>query len=237
MINIVCQLILDSLLGIVLHFCGRINRCGCIYIHRTPDKHEITASGWASYTFLVDITALSDILPSSGVVFTIGVGTLADIYEPAERGSKTGLFYAAPVLAQALAPTLGGILTQVFNWRSIFWFMAIFGGLNFISFLLFLKDTFRRERSSTYQAALEKRRHARDQKSSQPNVVDDAPTCPRSDNNAMMSCSVPSEELILSLADVNPFPTLMLVLQRMNNLAVIFTTGIFDVASNKKVLN
>ena len=44
-------------------------------------------------------------------------------------------------------------LTDAWNWRATFFFLAAFCGLSLASFLLF-KDTFRRERSSAYQAAL-----------------------------------------------------------------------------------
>lgn len=41
-------------------------------------------------------------------VFTIGAGTLADIFEPKVRGSKLGAYYAAPLLGPAIGPILGG---------------------------------------------------------------------------------------------------------------------------------
>lgn len=44
-------------------------------------------------------------------------------------------------------------LTDAWNWRATFFFLAAFCALSLASFLLF-KDTFRRERSSAYQAAL-----------------------------------------------------------------------------------
>lgn len=92
-------------------------------------------------------------LYSGSAVVTIGAATLADVYEPHERGTMMGIFYAAPLLGLSMGPLLGGVLTQLFNWRATFWFLAIFGGLSLLSFVLF-KDTFRRERSLTYQAAL-----------------------------------------------------------------------------------
>ena len=67
-----------------------------------------------------------------------------------------GIYYSAPLLGPSLGPILGGVLTQGFSWRATFWFLAIFSGLCFVSFIPF-KDTFRRERSLTYQAALKRR--------------------------------------------------------------------------------
>jgi MFS family permease len=34
------------------------------------------------------------------------------MYEPFERGTKLGIFYAAPILGPSLGPILGGLLTQ-----------------------------------------------------------------------------------------------------------------------------
>ncbi|EMD39683.1 hypothetical protein CERSUDRAFT_111994 [Gelatoporia subvermispora B] len=89
----------------------------------------------------------------SSAVVAIGAATLADIYEPHERGTMMGIYYCAPLLGPSLGPIIGGVLTQVFDWRATFWFLVIFTGLCCLSFLMF-KDTFRRERSLSYQAAV-----------------------------------------------------------------------------------
>ncbi|KAI1789395.1 vacuolar DHA amino acid exporter [Ganoderma leucocontextum] len=94
----------------------------------------------------------------SSAVMALGAATLADIYEPHERGTMMGIYYSAPLLGPSLGPILGGVLTQAFNWRATFWFITAFIGVCFLLFIPF-KDTYRRERSLTYQAAL-KRRHA-----------------------------------------------------------------------------
>lgn len=47
-------------------------------------------------------------LHSGAAVLTIGAGTLADIFEPRERGAMLGIYYAAPLLGPALGPLLGG---------------------------------------------------------------------------------------------------------------------------------
>lgn len=165
---------------------------------------------------------------SSSAVIAIGAGTLADIYEPAERGSKFGLFYAAPLLGPSLGPILGGALTQGFGWRAIFWFLVIFGGLNLICFLLFLRDTFRRERSFTYQTVLRRRTQERNQRNSQLTVVDTeekAPVRAHADNSTLVADTPPLEEIKLSIGDVNPFPPLLLILRRKNNIAILFPSG------------
>lgn len=111
-----------------------------------------------------------------------------------------------------LGVLLGGALTQGFSWRAIFWFLTCHSGCVFILFLLVFKDTFRRERSSTYQTVLKKRRQERDQKHNQSMVVAGTHTCP--DRNIQ-----------LSFKDVNPLPPLLLVLRQLNNLAILFSSG------------
>ncbi|KAI0671081.1 MFS general substrate transporter [Trametes maxima] len=92
----------------------------------------------------------------SSAVISLGAATLADIYEPSQRGTMMGIYYSAPLLGPSLGPILGGVLTQGFSWRATFWFLAIFVGTCFLLFIPF-KDTFRRERSLVYQAALKRR--------------------------------------------------------------------------------
>lgn len=166
-------------------------------------------------------------LGSSAAVYTIGASTLADIFDPAERGSKIGLFYAVPFFGPSLGVVLGGALAQGFSWRAIFWFLASVAGLIFVLFLVVFKDTFRRERSSTYQIVSEKRRQEKDRKPSQQNVVEvSVPARGHPDGNHISSPKPVSVEGIkLSLTDVNPFPPLLRVVQRPNNLAILFPSG------------
>jgi hypothetical protein len=50
------------------------------------------------------------------------------------------------------------LITAVFSWRATFWFLVIFAGLAILSYLLFFTETFRKERSYAYQAALARAR-------------------------------------------------------------------------------
>ena len=63
-------------------------------------------------------------------------------------------YSSAPLLGPAIGPMIGGLLTEAFDWRATFWFLAIFTGVCFVAFVFF-QDTFRRERSSAYQAAIQ----------------------------------------------------------------------------------
>jgi MFS family permease len=160
----------------------------------------------------------------SSSVFAIGAGTLADIYDPAVRGSKFGVYYASPLLGPSLGPLIGGALTQAFGWRAVFWFLVIFAAVNFFSFLLFLKDTFRRQRSLAYQAALKRRTQKREitvaEGKSSADIHTNSYTSPTNTPDAPHF-----DEITLSLIDVNPFPPLFRVLQRWNNIAILFPSG------------
>lgn len=196
-------------------------------------------------------------MPRGSAVVTIGAATLADVYEPHERGTMMGIFYAAPLLGLSMGPLLGGVLTQLFNWRATFWFLAIFGGLSLLSFVLF-KDTFRRERSLTYQAAL-LRMHDANQKMperhsntgnspelSQTATVVDLQDLPiqkddkstqeatateadveRRDGSGSSARPQVYQDINLSLRGVNPFTPLLMILRRRNNLAILAASGKF----------
>ncbi|KIM78482.1 hypothetical protein PILCRDRAFT_75381 [Piloderma croceum F 1598] len=151
----------------------------------------------------------------SSAVFAIGAATLADIYDPAVRGSKFGVYYASPLLGPSLAPLVAGILTQAFGWRAVFWFLAIAASINFFFFLFLLKDTFRRQRSLVFQTILKRRMRTRNV-STRSNNINDTPT-----TNAPEVFA----EITLSLTDVNPFPPYFRVLQRWNNIAILIPSG------------
>lgn len=97
---------------------------------------------------------------------SIGAATLADIFDPVERGTKVsfevdisffcpccfqmGIYYIAPLLGPSLGSLLGGALTTAFDWRGPFYFLTIMGGIVFMSFALVFKDTFRLERENVF---------------------------------------------------------------------------------------
>ncbi|KAF9880207.1 major facilitator superfamily transporter [Colletotrichum karsti] len=84
-------------------------------------------------------------LQSAGSSSTVALASavVADIVTSAERGQYIGITVVPIVLAPALGPVLGGILTQFLGWRSIFWFLAILSGVFFIALLLFFPETCR----------------------------------------------------------------------------------------------
>ncbi|KAH9055249.1 major facilitator superfamily domain-containing protein [Lactarius vividus] len=154
----------------------------------------------------------------TGSVLAIGAATLADIYDPCERGSKLGIAYAAPLLGPSLGPILGGVLTQAFSWRACFWLLAAYLGASLVLFVFFFRDTFRKERSLTYQRVLARRRSAASKRSS---VTSD----PTPVATVAVASPQAGAEIALSFKDVNPFPPLFLVLKRRNNIATLFPSG------------
>lgn len=77
-------------------------------------------------------------------VQAVGAGTVADVWEPKERGRAMGIFYMGPLCGPGLAPIIGGALTQAFGWRSTMWFLVIFGGILLIMIFFLLPETLAR---------------------------------------------------------------------------------------------
>ncbi|KAJ7353400.1 vacuolar DHA amino acid exporter [Mycena albidolilacea] len=169
------------------------------------------------------------------------VMAIADIFDPVERGRKMGIYYMAPLLGPSLAPIMGGVLTTGFSWRAPFWFLAAVSGLSGILIFLFLKDTFRKERSLTYQNVLKSRlkSHATGSvATSRTASIAEPPSLPAdlekqqipalrlSDTHTVAAADVALREMKLTLRDVNPFRPLWLVVRRMNNLAILVASGL-----------
>lgn len=77
----------------------------------------------------------------SSSVQSLGAGTLSDLYEPEKRGTMFGIFYLGPVLAPLLAPIVGALLCNSFDWKSTQWFMLIFSAAVMFLLILCLPET------------------------------------------------------------------------------------------------
>ncbi|EIW78232.1 MFS general substrate transporter [Coniophora puteana RWD-64-598 SS2] len=188
----------------------------------------------------------------SSPFISVGAATLADIYEPHQRGTMMGIYYSAPLLGPALGPIVGGALTQGFGWRAVFWFLCIWGGVIFAAFAFLFKDTFRKERSLTYQNVLKRRIRERQQheqqKARKSGSGDVTPATARpsiehehaNEKTSGTEQGSPKEleaqkvvvsaeamkEIKPSLADINPFPPYWRVIRRKNNLVIITSSGL-----------
>lgn len=79
---------------------------------------------------------------SSGTV-ALGNGVIADIATSGERGKYIGYAVSGPMVAPAIAPVIGGVLTEFLGWRAIFWFLAIMGVVYLIPFAVTFPETCR----------------------------------------------------------------------------------------------
>ena len=57
---------------------------------------------------------------AAAVVTASGLALLASIYPPAERGRALGISGAIAALSFVVGPLVGGVLTEVLGWRSVF---------------------------------------------------------------------------------------------------------------------
>ncbi|KXH65730.1 major facilitator superfamily transporter [Colletotrichum salicis] len=89
---------------------------------------------------------------ASASVQAVGAGTIADIWEPRERGRAMSIFYLGPLTGPLLAPIIGGALAQRFGWQSTMWTLAIYGGLVLVMILFCLPETLARPKPAAVVA-------------------------------------------------------------------------------------
>lgn len=63
----------------------------------------------------------------SGMIFGTGMAILTSVFPAPERGKAFGLAVSAVYIGLSLGPSAGGILTEYFGWRSIFYLVTILG--------------------------------------------------------------------------------------------------------------
>ena len=74
----------------------------------------------------------------------LSVAVVADIATSAERGKYMGYATAGILFGPAFGPTIGGLLAQYLGWRSIFWFLAIYGAALLLIFAFLFPETCRK---------------------------------------------------------------------------------------------
>ncbi|KAJ5600586.1 hypothetical protein N7450_001653 [Penicillium hetheringtonii] len=95
----------------------------------------------SSYPALMTLRCLQSFGSSTASIVCTSVA--ADLVPRAERGRYMIYSTLGVTVGPAVGPIVGGILTQFLNWRSTFWFLAIFAGVMAISMLLFVPETCR----------------------------------------------------------------------------------------------
>lgn len=91
-----------------------------------------------NYAALMVLRALQS--TGSSATVAIGSAVIADLTTSAERGGYITAAQAGVLFAPALAPVLGGILTQFLGWRSTFWFLVIAAGVFIIVYIPFVPE-------------------------------------------------------------------------------------------------
>ena len=86
-----------------------------------------------NYAALLVLRALQS--TGSSPTVAIGSAVVGDLTTSAERGGYIAAVQASIQFAPALAPVLGGILTQYLGWRSTFWFLLIGAGVFLLIYL------------------------------------------------------------------------------------------------------
>ena len=71
-----------------------------------------------SYDSLIFARILQAI--GGGAIMPVGMAIIADLFDPHERGKALGIWGTGIMIGPTIGPTLGGYLTELFNWRSIF---------------------------------------------------------------------------------------------------------------------
>src|ERR1700744_2225646 len=79
-------------------------------------------------------------------VFGAALGPLSqavmlDMYPPQKRGSVMAIWGMGVMLGPILGPTLGGFLTDAYNWRWVFYINVPFGIASVAALMIFFKDT------------------------------------------------------------------------------------------------
>jgi EmrB/QacA subfamily drug resistance transporter len=76
---------------------------------------------------------------SGSMIFGTSLAILTSVFPPEERGKAIGINSAAVYSGLSLGPFLGGIMTQAWGWRSIFWLNVGLGIVIIILTVIFLR--------------------------------------------------------------------------------------------------
>ncbi|KIW34905.1 uncharacterized protein PV07_01647, partial [Cladophialophora immunda] len=79
----------------------------------------------------------------SASTIALGAGVIGDITKREERGGYMGIFQGGLLMPVAIGPVIGGVLADRLGWRSVFWFLTIYGGVCVLVIALILPETLR----------------------------------------------------------------------------------------------
>lgn len=75
-----------------------------------------------------------------GAVTPVGMAMITEVFEPHERGKAIGYWGVGVIVGPAFGPTLGGYLTHLFGWRSIFTINLPVGIIGFLLAMALLRE-------------------------------------------------------------------------------------------------
>ncbi len=87
----------------------------------------------------VDFLIISRVIQGIGsaMIFVTGLAIIISVFPSSERGKAIGINVTTVYLGLVIGPVLGGLLTQYFGWRSIFYLMLFMGFM--LTILVFWK--------------------------------------------------------------------------------------------------
>ncbi|KAM3547413.1 hypothetical protein ARSEF4850_010041 [Beauveria asiatica] len=74
-------------------------------------------------------------------VQAVGAGTVADLWEPQDRGRAMGIFSLGPMLGPLTAPIVGAALDSRWGWRSTQWCLVVYGVAVWAAMVVLLPET------------------------------------------------------------------------------------------------
>lgn len=111
----------------------RIFLCGVALLTLTSLLCTFSQSEWQ----LIALRALQGI--GGCMLSSTGIAIVSSAYPDGERGKALGMIGVTSYVGMTVGPPLGGILTEHFGWRSIFWVSTLLGVIIIFTVLKFMK--------------------------------------------------------------------------------------------------
>lgn len=84
----------------------------------------------------------------NGILLSMTQVIILTIYPPEKRGTAMGIYGLAVGAAPVLAPTITGVVIDIYDWHVIFWFTLAVAAANFVLACFFMKNTLENEKQS-----------------------------------------------------------------------------------------
>ncbi len=98
-----------------IHGRKKMITCGLFFYIISSTLLSLAPSG----TALIALRAVQGV--GGAMIFSSGVAIVTSVFPSGKRGSALGITTAVTYMGLSLGPVLGGLLTQHFGWRSVFW--------------------------------------------------------------------------------------------------------------------